>query len=85
MKNYYINCYKWSFLTPREINILNARWGLKYQMDTSRWYSGLTVEGKSLAEVGKMNNLSRERIRQIEFKAIRKLQKILRCTTDVDN
>ncbi|MBR6789567.1 MAG: sigma-70 family RNA polymerase sigma factor, partial [Oscillospiraceae bacterium] len=49
-------------LTPREEKVLSLRFGL--------------VDGKSrtLEEVGKEFNVTRERIRQIEAKALRKLR-----------
>jgi RNA polymerase primary sigma factor len=49
-------------LTPKEEKILRMRFGINEEKDYT------------LAEVGKKFNLSRERIRQIEEKAIRKLQ-----------
>ena len=52
-------------LTPRESEILRLRYGF--------------VDGqpKTLEEIGKrMGNVSKERIRQIEFKAIRKLKRL---------
>ena len=49
-------------LTPREAKVLKLRFGLE--------------DGKSrtLEEVGKEFNVTRERIRQIEAKALRKLR-----------
>ncbi len=49
-------------LTPREESVLKLRFGL--------------VDGKqrTLEEVGKQFNITRERIRQIEAKALRKLR-----------
>lgn len=49
-------------LTPREAKVLRLRFGL----DDSR--------GRTLEEVGKEFNVTRERIRQIEAKALRKLR-----------
>ncbi len=51
-----------NLLTPREKTILKLRFGI----DTEREYS--------LEEVGKLYNITRERVRQIEAKAIRKLR-----------
>lgn len=50
-------------LTEREMQVLYYRFGLKND------------ETKTLEEVGKIYNLTRERIRQIEAKALRKLRK----------
>ena len=49
-------------LTPREKDVLKLRYGIE--------------DGKerTLEEIGKIFNLTRERIRQIEFKALRKLR-----------
>lgn len=49
-------------LKPREEKIIRARFGLG------------TGEPLTLEAIGKMHNLTRERIRQIEVKAIRKLK-----------
>ena len=49
-------------LTPREEKVLRLRYGL----DDGR--------GRTLEEVGKEFNVTRERIRQIEAKALRKLK-----------
>jgi len=49
-------------LTPRETNVLCLRYGLRGH------------ESHTLKEVGKMFNLSRERIRQIEKAALKKLR-----------
>ena len=56
-------------LTPREAKVLKLRFGLE--------------DGKSrtLEEVGKEFNVTRERIRQIEVKALRKLRKPKTLTT----
>lgn len=51
-----------SFLTPKEQRVLELRFGLNNK------------EGVSLQEVGREFNLTRERIRQIEAKALRKLR-----------
>ena len=53
-------------LRPREAEVIKYRMG---------WYTGKT---KTLDEVGKMYGLTRERIRQIEMKAIRKLRHVTR-------
>ena len=49
-------------LTPREENVLKLRFGLE------------DGRPKTLEEVGKVFNITRERIRQIEAKALRKLR-----------
>ena len=49
-------------LTPREAKVLSLRFGLK------------DGNPKTLEEVGKEFNVTRERIRQIEAKALRKLR-----------
>ncbi len=49
-------------LTPREANILRMRFGIDMNTD------------HTLEEVGKQFNVTRERIRQIEAKALRKLR-----------
>ena len=51
-----------STLTPREAHVIKLRYGL---------YDG---RGHTLEEVGKEFNITRERIRQIESKALRKLR-----------
>ena len=51
-----------STLSPREENILRLRFGLDDGM------------ARTLEEVGKEYNVTRERIRQIETKALRKLR-----------
>ena len=51
-----------STLTPREEEVLKLRFGLK---------DGRT---RTLEEVGRVFNITRERIRQIEAKALRKLR-----------
>lgn len=51
-----------STLTPREQEVLRMRYGI----DDAR--------AKTLEEVGKEFNVTRERIRQIEAKALRKLR-----------
>ncbi len=50
-------------LPPREASILKLRFGLGEEGE------------KTLEEVGKMFKVSRERIRQLENKALRKLRK----------
>ena len=55
-------CEVLSTLTPREEEVLKLRFGLK---------DGRT---RTLEEVGKVFNITRERIRQIEAKALRKLR-----------
>ena len=54
------------FLEPREQLIITQRFGL------------FGAEVKTLAEIGKREGISRERIRQIESRAIRKLKKVMR-------
>ena len=49
-------------LTPREAKVLSLRFGLD------------DGNPKTLEEVGKVFNVTRERIRQIEAKALRKLR-----------
>jgi len=49
-------------LTPREARILRLRYGLQ------------DGESRTLKEVGQMFGLSRERIRQLEKEALRKLR-----------
>ena len=49
-------------LTPREKNVLRLRFGLE------------DGRARTLEEVGKSFNVTRERIRQIEAKALRKLR-----------
>ena len=55
-------CEVLSTLTPREEDVLKLRFGLK---------DGRT---RTLEEVGRVFNITRERIRQIEAKALRKLR-----------
>lgn len=55
-------CEVLSTLTPREEEVLKLRFGLK---------DGRT---RTLEEVGRVFNITRERIRQIEAKALRKLR-----------
>jgi len=49
-------------LTPREEQVLRKRFGISEKSD------------HTLEEVGKLFNVTRERIRQIEAKALRKLR-----------
>ena len=49
-------------LTPREKSVLKLRYGLE---DGKEW---------TLEDIGKVFNVTRERIRQIEAKALRKLR-----------
>ena len=49
-------------LTPREKDVLKLRYGIEDGRE------------RTLEEIGKIFNLTRERIRQIEFKALRKLR-----------
>jgi RNA polymerase primary sigma factor len=49
-------------LTPREAKVLRLRFGIEMESD------------RTLEEVGKQFNVTRERIRQIEAKALRKLR-----------
>ena len=50
-------------LTPREKDVISLRYGLT------------TSEPCTLEEVGSLYNLSRERVRQIQSKAMRKLRR----------
>ena len=54
-------------LTPREEKVLRLRYGID------------DGKGRTLEEVGKEFNVTRERIRQIEAKALRKLRHPSRC------
>jgi RNA polymerase primary sigma factor len=54
-------------LTPREEQILRMRFGIGQKTDST------------LEEVGKLFAVTRERIRQIEAKALRKLRSTERC------
>lgn len=54
-------------LTPREEQVLRKRFGIGEKSD------------HTLEEVGKLFNVTRERIRQIEAKALRKLRHPIRC------
>jgi RNA polymerase primary sigma factor len=60
-------CHALATLTPREETVVRMRYGLGEPMNYS------------LEEIGSRFNLTRERIRQIELKAIRKLQTAQRC------
>lgn len=65
-------------LSPRESQVVRLRYGLDDGQE------------KTLEEVGKIMLVTRERIRQIEFKALRKLKEPNRCAmlsayTDFDN
>jgi RNA polymerase primary sigma factor len=53
-----------AFLTPREERVLRMRFGI-----------GMGVQEHTLEEVGQAFNVTRERIRQIEAKALRKLKR----------
>ncbi len=55
-------------LTPREKKVIQARFGL-----------GVYETSSTLSECGEMFDASRERIRQIEAKALRKLRHPIRC------
>lgn len=52
-------------LTPKEFDVLVARYGLNGE------------EPSALEDIGKRHHLTRERIRQIEIKAIRKIKKLM--------
>lgn len=60
-------------LTPREHEILKLRFGLDNQ------------KPKTLEEVGKIFGVTRERIRQIEAKALRRLKKMAKSKNAKDN
>ncbi len=60
-------------LTPREHEILKLRFGLDNQ------------KPKTLEEVGKIFGVTRERIRQIEAKALRRLKKMAKTKNPKDN
>ncbi len=60
-------CHALATLTPREETVVRMRYGLGEPMQYS------------LEEIGARFNLTRERIRQIELKAIRKLRQARRC------
>ena len=62
LKGELYKCFDKMKLKPREIEVLNLRFGLE---------SG---EPMTLDEVGKIMNVTRERIRQIEFKVLRRLR-----------
>ncbi len=55
-----------NLLTPRELKVISMRFGLG-------------CEEMTLEEVGQVFGVTRERIRQIEAKALRKLKHPLRC------
>jgi RNA polymerase primary sigma factor len=54
-----------SILTPREANILAMRFGI-----------GVDATEHTLDEIGKLFGVSKERIRQLEARALRKLREI---------
>jgi len=51
-------------LPPRERTVIIHRYGLNGE------------EPKTLEEIGKMLNISRERVRQIEIKALKRIRKM---------
>lgn len=55
------------YLNEREVNIIRLRNGLNENSDE-------IGESKSLEEIGKIEDISRERVRQIESKAMKKLK-----------
>ncbi len=59
-------CEALDLLTPREAKVLRMRYGIDERTNYS------------LEEIGKLFNLTRERIRQIEIKALRKLRHVKR-------
>ena len=58
-----------SSLTPRESKVLKLRFGIDMKGGNAK-----DTDGYSLEEVGKQFDVTRERIRQIEAKALRKLR-----------
>ena len=59
-------------LTDREQKVIRLRFGIPKEGDPD--YEGIEARPHTLEEVGKEFNVTRERIRQIEAKAIRKLK-----------
>ena len=59
-------------LTDREQKVIRLRFGIPKEGDPD--YDGIEARPHTLEEVGKEFNVTRERIRQIEAKAIRKLK-----------
>ena len=62
LKEVFEEIFDSGILTPREVYVIQTRFGLE------------TGETQTLEEVGKKYNVTRERIRQIENKALRKLK-----------
>lgn len=58
-----------SSLTPRESKVLKLRFGIDMKGGNAK-----DTDGYSLEEVGKQFDVTQERIRQIEAKALRKLR-----------
>jgi len=58
-----------SILTPRESKVLKMRFGIDMNGGNAK-----DTDGYSLEEVGKQFDVTQERIRQIEAKALRKLR-----------
>lgn len=67
-----------SGLTEREIRILRMRFGLEpnANITLNRWGNPDNRTEHTLSEVGNVFNLTRERIRQLETKALNKLRKL---------
>ena len=55
-----------SFLKPREMEVVSRRYGLDGERPST------------LKEIGRMYNISRERVRQIEEVCLRKLKKLMK-------